>query len=312
VDGVILDRIDKGILRELAMFNCRASYRSLARKFNLSPNAIKNRVTKMIEDGVIIKFYVRLVNEITGIEALFGLIFTDGAENREEFVSRIGSNPMIHTVCTLITIEGGAYFVFGGCTSPNQLAELGAMLRRFNHVQKVEIHRGYRPFRGRKIDFSKAQLKVMSCLYQDARMTIEEIAKRSGMAAKTVRRILRQLEQGNGIYYSSRLNLSAGGLVDVWVRIDWDDKLTSIDEIFHWLKSEYPDDLWMCHISASDSVMFADFILNDITKLEQISSKIREAPFVRSTTSLAAFAQSSFFEGLRDIKMTELLEGAGV
>ncbi|MHA2143660.1 MAG: Lrp/AsnC family transcriptional regulator [Candidatus Thorarchaeota archaeon] len=66
--GVTLDKIDKDILRHLFRVNCRASYRSLARKFGLSPNTAKNRVAKMIEQGVILKFQVSLNAEMTGLE----------------------------------------------------------------------------------------------------------------------------------------------------------------------------------------------------------------------------------------------------
>jgi DNA-binding Lrp family transcriptional regulator len=311
VDGVILDRIDKDILREFFMVNCRASYRSLGRKFGLSPNAVKNRVTKMIDDGVILKFQISLTHEMVGTEMAFGLAYTDGTENSREFVSGIGKSPLISFVSTLGTTEGGAYFVLGYCRGPNQLAELGAMLRGYDHVQKVELHMGFRPWKGHKIDFSKSQLKVIRCLQQDARMKIEEIAKRTGMAAKTVRRILRELEPGNGIYYSCRVDYSAGGVTDATLRIEWDDKMTSIDEMFHWLQREYSDDLWIILMSSSESVMFACFMLDSVLDLGPISNRIRNTSFVKSTTPLIAIAADSF-ESQGDIMLREMLDEAGV
>ncbi|MHA2385923.1 MAG: winged helix-turn-helix transcriptional regulator, partial [Candidatus Thorarchaeota archaeon] len=304
VDGVILDRIDKAILRELTLFNCRASYRSLAKKFDLSPNTIKYRITKMIEQGVIRKFRIHLSNETTGLEAIFGLIFTDGTENSEELVSQIGRNPKIYYVLTLSATEGGAYFVGGGCRSPNELAELGAMLRRFDQVQKVELHMAFRPWKGRKIDFSKTQLKVIRCLNQNARMRIEEISERTGMAAKTVRRILKELEPGNGLYYSCRVNLSAGGMIDALLRIEWDDKMTSIDEVFHWIKRDYLDVIWMNFMSSSEPVMFTSLLLDSVLDLELLSKQVREAPFIKSTTPLIVISDTSF-ETESDIMLRE-------
>lgn len=306
-----MDKIDRAIIREFVNVSCRTSYRSLARKFGLSPNAIKNRVEKLVELGVILEFQVFLASEVAGYEVLFGLVYTDGSENSKELISQIGSSPMIGTVNTLIMPEGGAYFLYGRCMGPGKLAELGAMLRAFDEVVNVDLHMAAHRIRGTKIDFSKQQLRVIRCLQQDARMRIEEIAKRTGMATKTVRRTLRELELGNGIHYAIRLNISAGEWVDAWVRIEWDDKMTSADQIVRWLQDEYPDDLYWLHISSSESVMLADFILDNILDLNKISTKIREAPYVKSTASLAASAQTSF-EGLKEIKLRELLDEAGV
>ena len=47
-----MDRLDKGILMVLDV-DCRVSYEYLARKFGVSSNAIKRRVAKMVESGVI-------------------------------------------------------------------------------------------------------------------------------------------------------------------------------------------------------------------------------------------------------------------
>jgi DNA-binding Lrp family transcriptional regulator len=311
--GVILDKMDKDILRELFRNNCRASYRSLARKFSLSPNAVKNRVTKMIEQGVIIKFQIYLTYEMTGIEMVFGLVFTDGTQNSNEFVSRIGRSPMINNVLTLSTTDGGAFFVLGGCRGPNQLAELGAMLRGFDHVRKVELHMAFRPskWQAGKVDFSKAQLKVIRCLQQDARMKIEEIAKRTSMAAKTVRRILREIGPRQGLHYGCRTNYSAGGVIDATLRIEWDDKMTSIDEMFEWIKREYYDELWIIFMSSSEPVMFACFMLDSLLEMGPISNRIREEPFVKSTTPLIAITADSF-ESQGDILLREMLDKAGV
>jgi DNA-binding Lrp family transcriptional regulator len=206
--------------------------------------------------------------------------------------------------------EGGAYFIYGRCMGPGKLAELGGMLRAIDEVVNVDIHMAAHRIRGTKIVFTKQQLRVLRCLQQDVRMRVEEIAQKTGMAAKTVRRILKELETGNGVHYSLRVNPSAGW-VDAWVRIEWDDKLTSADQIASWLREEFPDDLYWLHISSSESVMLADFIIDDIRELNQISSKIRAEPYVKSTASLAASAQSSF-EGLKEIKLKELLDEAGV
>jgi hypothetical protein len=267
----------------------------------------------MIDQGVILKFQISLTHEITGIDMVFGLVYTDGTENSKEFVSRVGSSPMIDNVLTLSTTEGGAFFVLGGCRDSNQLAELGAMLRGFAYVRKVELHMAYRPmpWQAQKVEFSKAQLKVIRCLQQDARMKIEEVSKRTGMAAKTVRRLLREIGPRSGLHYTCRTNYSAGGVVDATLRIQWEDKMTSIDDVWSWIKHEYSDDIWICMISSSEPVMFVSFMLDNLLDVGPISDQIREAPFVKSTTPLIAIAADSF-ESQGDIMLREILDEDGV
>ncbi|MHA2143659.1 MAG: winged helix-turn-helix domain-containing protein [Candidatus Thorarchaeota archaeon] len=241
----------------------------------------------------------------------WGLIYTDGTENSREFVSQIGSNPMITYMLTLTSLEGGAYFFDGRCSGPNKVAELRTMLRGFDYVQQVELHMAFRPWKGRKIEFSKAHLKVIRCLRQDARMRIEEIAQKTGMASKSVRRILRELEPGNGLYYHCRVDYSAGGVVDATLRIEWDDKMTSLEKMFDWIRREYDDDLWIVYISSTEPVMFACFMLDSILDFGHISNRIREEQFVKSTTPLIAIAADAF-EGQGDVMLREMLDEAGV
>jgi DNA-binding Lrp family transcriptional regulator len=293
------------------MVNCRVSYRSLAKKVGLSSNAVKYRIEKLVKTGVIIRFSIALTREMTDIDDVFSLVITDGTEDSEEFVLRLGENPMVYHVSTLLCPEGGAYLVVSQCSDDALQVELGALLRGIDEVRKVEMHRLLWMARGSKIEFSKQQLRVLRCLNQDARMKIEEIAKRTGMASKTVRRILRELEPGRGVYYACRLDFSAGGLVDAWVRISWDEKRISVDELVHWLRDEFPDDLWWVWVSTTDSIIFADFILDSVLDIEQISRRIRKAPFVKSTSALAACAGANF-EKMSEIILKEMLENADV
>ena len=107
---VTLDSIDMMVLKEM-LTNCRASYRALSRKTGLSPNAVKNRVTRLIEAGVLADFTVKLSIETADAEFFLAIIRTDGTERFENFVAHIGNNPMICHVSALVSLSGGAYLV---------------------------------------------------------------------------------------------------------------------------------------------------------------------------------------------------------
>jgi hypothetical protein len=138
-------------------------------------------------------------------------------------------------------------------------------------------------------------------------MRIRDIAKRTNIGTKTIRRVLREFGPRNAVFFGVRLNLSAGGLVDAWVRILWDVKMTSVDELVQWLRDEFPDELWWFWVSTTDSVMFSDFIVDNVEEIEQISRRIRKAPFVKSTSALAASTGYPFVR-LSEIKTRKMLD----
>lgn len=323
-----MDKTDKAIIHNL-IINCRSSYRSLAQRIGLSPNAIKQRISKMIGDGIIIRFAATLSNAMIGTDDIIAIVSTEGTENTQELVSSIGKMPGVFNVSTLIAPEGGAYLIHSQCLDSRTQADFGASLRILPGVRDVKIYRevseGDTMFGAfgltvasrlsdewnKKVEFSKSQLKVLRCLTQDARMQIGEISQQTGMAPKTIRRVLKELEPGRGIILHCRLDLTAGGLIDAYLRIEWDDRMITVDELTQWLRNEYPDEIWWFSISTTDPILFADLVVSSVLEVEQMSSQIRNAPFVKSTSTLVASANASF-ERLGERKLRELLDEAGV
>ncbi len=310
--GVTLDEIDMAILREMST-NCRASYRALSRKIGLSPNAIKHRLAKLINNRVITRFAIKLSVALADADGFLAFVLTDGTERVPDFVSRIGENSMVYHVSALACVSGGAYLVAGEYSGSVMQAELGAFLRSLKQVQEVELHTMITTDLavGRKTGFSKSQLKVLRCLVQDPRMQIGEISQMAGMTPKTVRRSLKELMESGGVHFSASFDMAAGGFLDVFIRINWDDKMISGDELAQWLWKEYPVEFWAPWSSSSEAVMFADFLVKNHQEAEQISNQIREAPFVISTTILLSFSGAKF-PYFTEIKLKELLDEAGV
>ena len=95
-----VDQIDKGIFYALDA-NCRISYEDLARRFNLSANAIKKRVMKLQELGVIKRFTVWLSLAMINAEMFVAIASTDSNQNDEALINAIGNSPMVHRVAPL-------------------------------------------------------------------------------------------------------------------------------------------------------------------------------------------------------------------
>jgi DNA-binding Lrp family transcriptional regulator len=316
-----MDALDRKLLWELHE-NCRASYQTLSSVLGISANAVKKRVAKLIETGVIYNYTVMLSLDMLRSEVLYGLIYTDGEERAQGFINQVGANPMIHVVGSIASLSGGAYVISAQYIGSQELAKLGRFIRTLSHVSKVELfpllipkdHADLQaiPIRSKRIggDFSKTELKVLKCLVDDARMPISDIANLTGLTARRVGRTIQQL-MDHGVMFSVRWNLSAGGLDVVMIRIRVDEKQKSISEVAEWLRSEFPDEFWLPYISAENPLVFAIFVVQNMQIAEKIARVIKEASFVKSTAVSVQFSETKF-PWLGEIKIKEMIKEAGL
>jgi DNA-binding Lrp family transcriptional regulator len=187
----ILDIIDKGILIDLAQ-NCRASYEGLARKYGITATAIKKRVTSLEKDGVITGFFVELSLAMIDAELVLTIVRTDDSYIDDEFTKAAREYPSTYAILPLST---GDNVVLAESIGMRGLSDLGTFIRSLRGVRSAEVH----PLlmeRGSKIELASIQLRVLACLVEDARMTVPEIARRSGLKARRARRILKELNEG--------------------------------------------------------------------------------------------------------------------
>jgi DNA-binding Lrp family transcriptional regulator len=134
-----LDPTDKKILDELS-FDCRLSYRELAKRVGLSTTAVIRRVNALIDDGTIHNFVVIPTRNMAGTDSFIAIIHTDSSENLDEFVSMIGSTHKFIQVSQLISPRGHSFFLTGRYTSFSDLMEIGRFLRALDGVEEVEIY----------------------------------------------------------------------------------------------------------------------------------------------------------------------------
>ncbi|MFW9973895.1 MAG: winged helix-turn-helix transcriptional regulator [Candidatus Thorarchaeota archaeon] len=283
-----MDLLDKLIILDLLQ-NCRQSYQSIARKNGVTLNAIKTRIRKYLDDGIIEFSLEPHLANIDG-EWAMALVSTEGTEDIEEFITHLGNNDMINEVGPL---SGGSYIIFAVYTGREGLAKLAKFLRTTDHVKDVEIHQVFIE-KGAKVEFSKSELKILRCLFDDPRMQLGRIAECAGYSAKTVRRILEKIVESNGIWFTLRLRLNAGGGLIFLARIEWDERKTELQEILDWLNNSFPVSYWIPLISVSEPVMFCAFVVDYVKDINPIIEHIKTTHFVRSVVPIMGTESYSF------------------
>lgn len=316
-----MDAINRKLLWELHD-NCRASYQTLSKVLGISANAVKKRVAKLLESGVIYSYTITLSLDILNSEVLYGLIYTDGEERAQDFINQIGANPMVHVVGSIASLSGGAYIISAQYIGSQGLAELARFFRTLNHVLDVELfpllipkdHTDLQavPIQSTRTEgeFTKTELKVLQCLIEDVRMSISDIATRTGLTARRVGRTIQQL-MNRGVMFSVRWNLSAGGLDVIIIRIKVDELQKSIMDVAEWLRSKFPDSFWLPYISAKEPLVFAIFVVQNMQVAEQIARTIKNAPFVKSIAVSVQFSETKF-PWLGELKLREMIQNAGL
>jgi DNA-binding Lrp family transcriptional regulator len=263
----ILDIIDKGILIDLAQ-NCRASYEGLARKYGITATAIKKRVTSLEKDGVITGFFVELSLAMIDAELVLTIVRTDDSYIDDEFTKAAREYPSTYAILPLST---GDNVVLAESIGMRGLSDLGTFIRSLRGVRSAEVH----PLlmeRGSKIELASIQLRVLACLVEDARMTVPEIARRSGLKARRARRILKELNE----HFTITRNMNVGDSMAILAQISWNPSQMDKDKLEKKLRELYPLEYWFSLASAVEPTIFGQFVVEHIKDVERILGELKK------------------------------------
>jgi DNA-binding Lrp family transcriptional regulator len=304
-----IDSVDRRILWELDA-NCRVSYEQLSRKLDMTANAVKKRLENLQETGIIVRFMVIPHNALIEAEFVSGVVYTNGLETQHEFVEAMGGHSVIHHVSPLVSVSGGAYHIFGQYQGPEMLLDLGQFLRGFDWVTDAKIHPTLFP-PGKKIELTRLEMRVLSCLLKNPRMQISEIAEGSNLSTRMARKALRKLEEGGGVRFTVRWDVNAGDNVSFWIAVQWDPKSFSHEDINERLADEFPGEYWTSFVAATEPTVFARFVVDDLRCAYRIVGQVRLASYVESTEVFVCYSTAAF-PWLGESLLEEMLVEAGV
>ena len=301
-----MDEIDKGILSQLSR-NCRMTYEELSRKYGITANAIKRRVQKLEENKVIAGYSVTLRPAMIDANQIIGMIETDGTMDEHEYVSEIGSHPL---VVAAAAYTDGYYALIAEYITPSDLAELSTYLRSLHGAKSVEIHT-FITRRGKKMNLNKLHLRVIASLIKDARMSIIEIVKDTGFSARRVRRALDELILGEGIRFAALLELGAASSIPFLVKCYYDEKRITPDKINQELEDKYTMPYWEAYISATEPLFYCLMAVDYLSEIDDVVRTLRREEYITSVRPLIGFYHD-YFDGPRTRKLREILLDSGL
>ncbi len=303
-----MDSIDTGIIVD-QIRNARITYQEMANKYGISGNAIRNRVKKLFATGVFTEYYVALSNAMIDSESFVCLIDTDCTEDIDAFADNLGSDERINAVGPS---SRGHYFVLGiyqnGSTG---LSEIGNFIRKFPFVKEIEIFPTVSPS-GTKVELTQTELIILSHLVGSPRMSISEIARRSGIAPGLITDLLNNLLNTGVVETGTRAFPNFGDSISTIFWIYFDGNSTSIPELILWMKQEYPDEFAMpANISAIHSRFSVIFTVEKIKRITRITQMLRRHPFIISTR-IFIWEPVRLYPDLKTIRLRETIAKAGL
>jgi DNA-binding Lrp family transcriptional regulator len=314
-----LDPLDWAFIRELSG-DARMSYQALARRFSVSPNTVKNRISKLVKQGVIRGFGVIVSMEMLGAEHIAGAITTDGFEKVIELMEHIVTQPM---VCEIYRTSDRRYEYWAMVKGASETLGFKRFLEEINSVIDVEMRpvvflfpnkppSFYLNTRGKKVTLTQSQLRVLRCLIGDARMPVSQIAQRAGLTPRRVRKNLRDLQEGGGIHFTIYYDIFALGDMEYRLKIRFDEAQTTGQDIIEGLYEKYPDEFWWASVTTNEPIVDIGLIIDRPGKGVPIIGEIKAAPFTQSVEDFGSYPRVIRANNPLAARLEELLIDAGI
>jgi DNA-binding Lrp family transcriptional regulator len=298
-----MDETDRRILQELQR-NCRISYETLSRDLGITGNSVKRRVKKLIDERVIERFVLRLSFAMVDAEPMLTLVELDGTQNDEEIIEKIGNHPYVNRVGF---DSHGWLVVWVEYVGVEGLSEISSFIRGLDGVQDVELNPLPPRDRGKKMVFSRTQLRVLKVLIEDPRMSVSQIAKEAGITIKRARKVLKELEESEAVSFGTRINANAGSSTRFVLRLTWDEKKICSQDIMNYARKKYPSMYEGAHVSASNPRMFAMFTSDHIRVAESVARDLQKLPSVDHEVTVIPYP-ARLFRGIRESALMEIIE----
>lgn len=194
MQGARLDAIDLQIIRLLAR-DSRSPYKSIAADVGITQGAAKERINKMLSNGIIQRFVVLINPIIFGYEKLCILIVKniDKTTKEQDIFNKISllgdlvaySEELEGSYILRLYVKDIPQYKIEIVTDLLKPATVKAFFADFSPPPTMKIH--------------SSDLEIMKCLLSDARKSVENIAKETSLSPRTV---ARRLEKMRGNYVS--------------------------------------------------------------------------------------------------------------
>ena len=250
--------------------NCRESDRQIGKELGISGGAVRVRIKKMQESGVIEKFFLKIEPPILGHGVLYFVVSEENIQEILEQVSLVGE-PYVVVPCV------GGVTVCGITIQDNLEQKIELAKKLMKDLRVLSIFEAENSIF--KSNLTKTDLEILQELIKDPRQKIGKIGKNTNLSTKTVTRCIEKLHENNGfqftlIYDPTKIEDFIPHAVLSWIHGDLNETLENLNERFSESYLQIP------FIAKNQIVLF--LYSDSIFKMDELTQKIRTNKNVKS------------------------------
>ena len=258
-----MDKLDMKILN-LLLDNCRESDRQIGKKIGISGSAIKSRIQKMVKNGIIEKFTLKIEPPVLGYNLFYIVVTGQEEEAILQQVNLIGK-PFLVVPCI------GGITVCGIVVSENVEQKINLAKNLMKDVRVLSIFQAESP--NISSNLTRTDLEIIDELIKNPRAQIDEIAKLTKLSSKTITRSFEKFQKDDSILFTliydpEKLRDFIPYAILVGIKNDQEKFLEKLKKSFSNSFLQKP------FIAKNQIVLF--MYSDDIFKLDQLIQKVRE------------------------------------
>ncbi len=268
----VVDKQDLMIIGLLSV-DCRISYRKISLSVNLTPNAVKNRINKMILNGIIKNFVVRVNPAILGYEDECLLMINNIKKIKQSDI--INKLNLLGEVSVYAKQLGGiSISIVSLKPGSEEKIELlkdvldPAIIEKFMIVHHKPI----------SLNIRTIDLQVIKCLLLNPRMSTSAIAKRTSISSKSVTRWFRKMKDNGILNFTIIRDISSMqlvGYIEFAMIIKIDIKYSK--NLNRMIMEEMKEYLLFIPNLSNTNIIFAVFFCANIPTIDLIFSNIENS-----------------------------------
>jgi len=204
-----MDTLDTRIIRQMLESKAtspidssvRKSISSIARKLNVDENTVKNRIDRLKRSGFLRGWWLGINPNLVGQKMAQLWFDVKSSTTKQEVIEKISLIPGVAVIKDLFGSSLTIAFYYEGEKTLKKTTELVSSI-----AGSTAITCANEPFPICKITLSNEDLRIISSLQKDPLKPITDIANELELSAKTVKRRITRLIEGDALYLVADLN----------------------------------------------------------------------------------------------------------
>jgi DNA-binding Lrp family transcriptional regulator len=282
-----MDMLDKMIIARL-MCNCRESYRSIARRLQVTCPTVAYRVQRLRQLGVIQRFVAEISHMSLGVDWVFAELQAAKNTGRLDVLKAFESNPCIGDV---FVMGKGRYIVLAE-VYPEERNRYVSCLKEIEGIDYIELSDMHQLYtrnqtgrckyttEGARVMFGPIQVDLLRLLVKNARVSMKELVERTGYGPKLIRRHLKEFCRSDGVHMTLKLNLTQCGHINFVLKTWLADAGTDPKQSAEWVAARYPEEHWFSFFTPRSDCVIHYMTVKYPNDIEAILNEVIKHPDV--------------------------------